>query len=116
VESQVIQRRFGRGGLTQFLARTWLDHARDSATLLNRAAKERGFVTGLDAIAAGRERDLLAMRFEPELAIVSGAEYGLANLWTLDSKGLLPDGIGDDEKARFMYLAHHEARPVRSSF
>ena len=95
-------------GLTQFLEGTWLDHARDSDTLLNRVAKEKRFVTGLDAVAAGREEELLALRFDPELAIVSAAEYGLANLHTLDSKGLLPDGIGDDEKARFMYLAHHE--------
>ena len=98
----------GAAGLTQFLASTWLAHARDSGTLLNRVAKERGLVTALDAVAGGRETDLLNLRFDPELSIVSAAEYGVANLRALDNKGLLPTAIGDDEKARFMYLAHHE--------
>ena len=98
----------GAAGLTQFLNSTWLDHARNAATLLNKSAKDKGFVTPLDGIVASREADLLALRFDPELAIVSAAEYGTANLRALEDAGLLPDGIGDDEKARYMYLAHHE--------
>lgn len=98
----------GAAGLTQFLASTWRDHARDSDTLLNEVAKKAGFITALDAVAGGRDSELMELRFNPELSIVSAAEYGIANLRTLDDKGLLPDNIGDDEKARFMYLAHHE--------
>jgi hypothetical protein len=98
----------GAAGLTQFLASTWRDHARDSDHLLNKVAKKAGIVTALDAVASGRDGELMELRFDPELSIVSAAEYGIANLKTLDNKGLLPDNIGDDEKARFMYLAHHE--------
>ena len=98
----------GAAGMTQFLAGTWLDHARRKGTLLNQVAKEKGFVTALDAVAGGREVDLLALRFDPQLSIVSAAEYGALNLRTLVNAGLVKADIGDDEKARFMYLAHHE--------
>ena len=102
----------GAAGLTQFLNSTWLDHARNAATLLNKSAKDKVFVTPLDGIVASREANLLALRFDPELAIVSAAEYGTANLRALEDAGLLPDGIGDDEKARYMYLAHPKAQAV----
>lgn len=95
-------------GLTQFLESTWREHARRSGTLLNKVAKEKGLVTVLDAIATGRENDLLALRFDPECSIVSAAEYGVANLRTLEKKGLVSADLDDDEKARLMYLAHHE--------
>lgn len=95
-------------GLTQFLESTWRDHARRPATLLNKVAKEKGLVTALDAIVTGKENDLLALRFDPECSIVSAAEYGVANLQTLDKKGLVPTAMDDDGKARLMYLAHHE--------
>ncbi|MET0599335.1 MAG: hypothetical protein ABWZ57_15880 [Mesorhizobium sp.] len=98
----------GAAGLTQFLSRTWLDHARNAATLLNKTAKRKGLVTPLDGIVASRKTELLALRFDPELSIVSAAEYGIQNLRALEDAGLLPDSIGDDEKARYMYLAHHE--------
>ena len=48
------------------------------------------------------------MRFDPELSIVSAAEYGRINVDALIIDGLVSDQIGDDEKARFIYLAHHE--------
>jgi peptidoglycan hydrolase-like protein with peptidoglycan-binding domain len=95
-------------GLTQFLSATWLGEARKARTLLNERAKEKGYVTATNAIAAGREEDLLALRFDPELSIVAAAEYGLANLNALIKAGLVEADIGDDDKARFIYLAHHE--------
>lgn len=98
----------GAAGLTQFLSGTWMDHARNATTLLNRVAKDRGLVTPLDGIVGNREAELLTLRFDPQLSIVSAAEYGLANLRALEDVGLIPDGIGDDEKTRYMYLAHHE--------
>jgi hypothetical protein len=95
-------------GLTQFLSGTWLEHARRSGTLLNQVATDRGFVTSLNAVAAGKRDALLGLRFDPELSIVSAAEYGFANLNALDRAGFIPDDATDDYKARMMYLAHHE--------
>ena len=111
-----FNRKSGAAGLTQFVKDTWLGHARHSTTLLNKVAKEKGLVTALDGVVGAREDDLLKLRFDPELSIVSAAEFGVSNLKALDDAGLIPDGIGDDEKARFMYLAHHEGASGARAF
>ena len=95
-------------GLTQFLATTWISHAQKTGTLLNQFAKQKGYVNAASAVAPDKERALLDLRFDPELSIVSAAEYGRINLDALIKAGLVSDQIGDDEKARFIYLAHHE--------
>lgn len=102
--------RTSASGLTQFLKGTWLDLARKSSTLLNQVGKARGLITNLNAVASGRDkqRKLLDLRFDPEYSIVSAAEYGLENLKTLVRAGVIPAEASDDDKARFMYLAHHE--------
>jgi hypothetical protein len=101
-------------GLTQFLADTWRAHAKCKHTLLNQIARERGCITAANEIV--RDQDLLDLRFDPELAIVSAAEHGLANLEELVADGLVSDQLGDDEKARFIYLAHHEGLGGAKSF
>jgi len=106
----------GATGLTQFIRGTWLDHARNSTTLLNKVARDKGLVTALNAIVGARETELLDLRFDPVLSIVAAAEYGLANLRTLIGAGLIPDSVGDDGKARFMYLAHHEGAAGARAF
>jgi hypothetical protein len=95
-------------GLTQFLAGTWRAHARKRDTLLNKTGKEKGHITSMNDIVPSRDDELLKLRFDTELSIVSAAEYGLMNLTALIDDGLVSDQIGDDEKARFIYLAHHE--------
>ena len=95
-------------GLTQFLDSTWTSHATNRKTLLNQICKARGFIDAGNDIVTGRRQALLDLRFDPELAIVSAAEYGLFNLGALIAEGLVDDQIGDDEKARFIYIAHHE--------
>ncbi|SEI01823.1 Putative peptidoglycan binding domain-containing protein [Methylobacterium sp. 275MFSha3.1] len=95
-------------GLTQFLASTWLGEAKKAQTLLNECGRAKGLLTAANAIVAGREAELLALRFDPRLSIVAAAEYGLFNLNALIKTGIVADEIGDDEKARFIYLAHHE--------
>jgi peptidoglycan hydrolase-like protein with peptidoglycan-binding domain len=100
----------GARGLTQFLAGTWLDRATTAGTYLNQIAVERGYVRrarggGFTVV----ERDaLLALRNDPTASIVSAAEYGRDNLASLGRLGLLPDNLTDDDRARFMYYAHHE--------
>jgi hypothetical protein len=95
-------------GLTQFIAGTWRAHARRRDTLLNKTARDKGYITSANDIEPSRDGDLLKLRFDPELSIVSAAEYGVMNLNALIEEGLVSDQIGDDEKARFIYLAHHE--------
>jgi len=95
-------------GLTQFLDSTWLGEAKKAQTLLNECCRKKGLVTAANAIVSGREAELLALRFDPRLSIVGAAEYGLFNLNALIKADLVDDEMGDDEKARFIYLAHHE--------
>ncbi len=95
-------------GLTQFLKGTWITHAKTKNTLLNQVGKAKGYVTAGNQVAAGKEPALLDLRFNPELSIVSAAEYGLSNLTGLIEAGLVDEDIGDDEKAQFIYIAHHE--------
>lgn len=106
----------GASGLTQFLSSTWLDQAKRPGRLLNTVAKAKGYVSASNGIVAGKRDELLDLRFDSELSIVSAAQFGAANLATLESKGLIPAGTGDDAKARFMYLAHHEGATGAEQF
>ncbi|WP_293864469.1 peptidoglycan-binding domain-containing protein [uncultured Alsobacter sp.] len=103
-------------GLTQFLADTWKGEARRPNTLLNERARSLGLVDDANAVVAGQEQRLLNLRFDPELSIVAAAEYGRANLDALVAAGLVEDGLGDDERARFIYLAHHEGLAGAKAF
>lgn len=103
-------RRSGAGGLTQFLASTWVGRATTAGTYLNEIAVERGFVR---RDARGRfevvnRQALLDLRNDPTASIVSAAEYGRDNLRSLERLGLLPANMTDDQRARYMYYAHHE--------
>lgn len=102
--------RSGARGLTQFLAGTWLDRATAAGTYLNEVAVGRGFVRRDENgrfVVANRQA-LLDLRNDPMASIVSAAEYGRDNLAGLGRLGLLPAGITDDQRARYMYYAHHE--------
>lgn len=103
-------------GLTQFLEDTWIGEARRRSTLLNERARSLGLVDAANAVVAGQKQRLLDLRFDPELSIVAAAEYGRANLDALVAAGLVEDGLGDDERARFIYLAHHEGLAGAKAF
>ncbi len=98
----------GAAGLTQFLASTWLGHAATSGTELNLHASRTGLTATSGEPMPGRKDELLALRFDPALSIVSAAEYGAINLRCLIKRGLIEPAMPDDRKAWFMYLAHHE--------
>lgn len=100
----------GARGLTQFLAGTWADRATTAGTYLNELAVERGYVRrerGGGFTVVDRP-SLLALRNDPTASIVSAAEYGRDNLASLERLGLLPANLTDDQRARYMYYAHHE--------
>jgi hypothetical protein len=102
--------RSGARGLTQFLAGTWIDRATAAGTYLNEVAVQRGFVRRDEngRFAVVNRQALLDLRNDPTASIVSAAEYGRDNLAGLERLGLLPAGMTDDQRARYMYYAHHE--------
>lgn len=95
-------------GLTQFLASTWAGHAEIAGTTLNLQARRDGLVTANGKVEESRRGELLQLRFDPRLSIISAAEYGAANLKGLIKAGLVATSESDDRKAWCMYLAHHE--------
>ncbi|HEX8351693.1 MAG TPA: peptidoglycan-binding protein [Pyrinomonadaceae bacterium] len=100
----------GARGLTQFLASTWVGRATTAGTYLNEVAVERGYVRRDERgrfLVVNRQA-LLDLRNDPTASIVSAAEYGRENLASLDRRGLVPAGLTDDQRARYMYYAHHE--------
>jgi peptidoglycan hydrolase-like protein with peptidoglycan-binding domain len=103
-------RRSGAAGLTQFLASTWVGRATTAGTYVNEVAAERGFVrrdqNGRFVVV--NRQALLDLRDDPTASIVSAAEYGRENLRSLERFGLLPANVTDDQRARYMYYAHHE--------
>lgn len=100
----------GARGLTQFLAGTWVDRATTSGTYLNEVAVRRGFVRREEngRFRVVNRQSLLDLRNDPTASIVSAAEYGRDNLAGLERLGLLPANMTDDQRARYMYYAHHE--------
>ena len=100
--------RSGAAGLTQFIETTWCEMASKAGSRLNAVAQQKAFVTANGQIAPATKDALLDLRFDPTLSIDTAAEYGLANLALLQKDKLVPADAGDDERAWFMYLAHHE--------
>ena len=53
-------------------------------------------------------RACLAMRMDPTWSINAAADYGAANLKVLEAKGFKLRSLSDMNKAKLMYLMHHE--------
>ena len=96
-------------GLTQFLKGTRLERARIKGSYLNEVALQKGFIREEKGkIIVVDENSLLALRDNPTVSIVTAAEYGKNNLELLNRSGLLPNNLSDDQRAKYMYVAHHE--------
>lgn len=123
----------GAAGLTQFLKGTWLNEAMRPGTFLNQKAMEQGWVR-MEQDAKGRQHPLfvlasgkttsepfakrhlhdanvqalLAQRFDAGWSINAAADYGARNLALLGKAGFKLDGLSAGERAKLMYLMHHE--------
>jgi hypothetical protein len=122
----------GAAGLTQFLASTWLTHVLVPGHYIHEKSVSNGWVRQ-EADAKGKKRwvfvladgattsepykkrgsdtnvkKCLAMRMDPSWSINAAADYGNANLKVLEKAGLKLSGLNDMERAKFMYLMHHE--------
>lgn len=98
--------RSSAAGLGQFLSGTWLGLARQGGTWLNRYAQEHGLVDAAGHIAPGAKSALLALRYTPQAAIESVADYARANVSQLRRAGVAV-GEGAADVARAAYIGHH---------
>lgn len=122
----------GAAGLTQFLASTWLTHVLIPGYYIHEKSIANGWVRQVkDAKGTKRwmfvladgtitsqpyskrssdanVKKCLAMRMEPAWAINAAADYGNANLKVLERSGFKLAGLNDMERAKLMYLMHHE--------
>jgi hypothetical protein len=97
-------------GATQFLEGTWLGEAQRPGTYLNEVARSKGFVDFRDQVVAGKNDELLNLRYDITLAVVAAAEYDKNELGKLaqSEPWLFPQDMTDTQKAHYLYLAHHE--------
>jgi hypothetical protein len=122
----------GAAGLTQFLGSTWLGHVLIPGRYIHDQSVAKGWVKQettkkgktqwLFVLANGTTktsvpksdwsdanvRACLAMRMDPTWSINAAADYGAANLKVLETKGFKLGGLSDMNKAKLMYLMHHE--------
>ena len=122
----------GAAGLTQFLSSTWLTHVLIPGCYIHDKSVANGWI-GQDKDAKGKLRWMfvlsdgtttskpyekrnsdgnvkkcLAMRMDPTWSINAAADYGNANLKVLIGGGFKLAGLNDMDKAKLMYLMHHE--------
>jgi hypothetical protein len=118
-------------GLTQFLESTWLAHCLKSGCYIHEQSVAKGWVKTesgpkgqskiIFILADGKTtpqpwkhigdasvQACLKERFTPEWSIMAAADYGKANLEVLQKAGFKLSGLNDAEKAKLMYLLHHE--------
>lgn len=129
----------GAAGLTQFLASTWLDHVLRPGFYIHEQCVANGWVKKVEVkkgvtrwafvladgktttAPAGHRSDAtvqkcLAMRMDPTWSILAAADYGNANLKLLKAKGFKIEALQDMDKAKLMYLMHHEGEGAGPAF
>lgn len=129
----------GAAGLTQFLASTWLDHVLRPGFYIHEQCVANGWVKKVEVkkgvtrwafvladgttttAPSGHRGDAtvqkcLAMRMDPTWSILAAADYGNANLKLLAAKGFKIDALQDMDKAKLMYLMHHEGEGAGPAF
>lgn len=130
----------GAAGLTQFLASTWLNHIFLPGYYIHDQSVAKGWVRqqaspkggkhwvfvladGKTTISPYAQRGsdanvqaCLAMRLDPTWSINAAADYGAANLKVLVKAGFKLAGLNDMDKAKLMYLMHHEGEGAGPAF
>ncbi len=127
----------GAAGLTQFLASTWLTHVLRPGFYVHDQSAALGWVKPAVAPAHGvafvlasgattpvpldhrsdaNVQACLAKRFDPTWSINAAADYGMSNLKVLESRGFSLGALKDMERAKMMYLMHHEGEGAGPAF
>lgn len=130
----------GAAGLTQFLASTWLAHVLIPGYYIHEKSVANGWVKQV-ADAKGKKqwmfvladgatttkpyskrqsdanvKKCLAMRMDPAWSINAAADYGNTNLKVLERSGFKLSGLSDMDRAKLMYLLHHEGEGAGPMF
>lgn len=130
-------------GMTQFLRSTWLAHVLIPGRFIHEESCKAGWVRQEPLIKSGKPsgtrwvfvlsdgrttpkpaaflkddhvKACLDRRFDPLWSIMAAAEYGKANLEILRRAGYKLDGLTDMDKAKLMYLMHHEGEGAGPKF
>lgn len=130
----------GAAGLTQFLSSTWLAHVLMPGRYIHQKSVANGWVkqvpdsTGkkrwMFVLADGSTtlqpyarrmsdanvKKCLAMRMDPAWSINAAADYGCANLKVLEFAKFNLGGLNDMDRAKLMYLLHHEGEGAGPKF
>lgn len=124
----------GAAGLTQFIPSTWFAQGMAPQYYLHSQFKSKKWVRSekdakgrakiVFVLADGTTTDkplshksdanvkaCLSARFNPEWSIMAAADYAKYNLKVLEKQGFKLGGLNDAEKAKLMYLMHHEGEP-----
>ena len=125
-------------GMTQFLHSTWLGLALQPGTYLHDQAIANGWVKQETIPKKGKQwvfvledgtttkpenhrddenvRACLAKRLDHVWAINTAVDYGIENLSILENAKLKISGLPDMDKAKMMYLMHHEGAKAGPKF
>lgn len=129
----------GAAGMTQFLPDTWLEHVMKPGYYIHDQSVAKGWVKQKTSKKGGSHwvfvladgetttepwktrsdanvRACLAMRMDPTWSINAAADYGNANLKRLEKSGYKLAGLNDMDKAKLMYLMHHEGEGAGPKF
>lgn len=130
----------GAAGLTQFLASTWLGHAMKPGCYIHDQSVAEGWVRQDTTLQGGkhwvfvladgktttapyskRSKDAnvqacLAKRMDPTWSINAAADYGASNLKVLENSDFKLSALSDMDKAKMMYLMHHEGEGAGPAF
>jgi hypothetical protein len=95
----------GAGGLTQFLVGSWIHQANLKGSYLSQKVAAEAAKRNVKTLP---QKDILAMRLDPETSIHVAADYASQNLASLTKSGANVAAVADVDKMKLAYLAHHE--------
>lgn len=98
--------RSSAAGLGQFLSGTWQDLAQAKGSWLNEEAGRRGWLDAQGKVDPANRAELLALRYDPEAAIVSVGDLARLNLDRLEKSGVRVRA-DSETLAKAAYLSHH---------
>lgn len=101
--------RSSAAGLGQFLSGTWEGEAEREGTWLNATARANGWLDGRGHVRGDARAELLSLRYDPQAAIETTADYARANLDGLRHAGVRV-GEGVEDIAKAAYIGHHLGR------
>jgi hypothetical protein len=101
--------RSSAAGLGQFLSSTWEGEAEREGTWLNATARANGWLNERGHVRGDARAQLLSLRYDPQAAIETTADYARANLDGLRKAGVTV-GSGVEDIARTAYIGHHLGR------